>query len=74
MAEDLEAEVRELITQVAPIAAKGSTMHPAWEDIFEARAVLEGKETFFRYANREAGLRSVRDALRKVVERHASKA
>jgi hypothetical protein len=64
MSED-EIAVRRLLPQVRAKAQEIGTMHGAWDLIFDAEALIAGKETLLKHDSREAAMKDYRAMLEK---------
>lgn len=62
---EIEKALREVLPKARSAAAKVGTMHPSWDAIFDAEALLAGKETLLRFANREEGIAELYDILKE---------
>lgn len=58
-----EALVRRLLPQVRAEAQKVGTMHPAWDLIFDAEALLKHEPTLLQFESREKAMECYRGML-----------
>jgi hypothetical protein len=53
---ETETALRAVLPKARSIAARGGTMHGAWDAIFDAEALLAGQKTLLRFETREEGI------------------